>query len=524
MTQEDKKEFLWFILAATLILVLGSIPTWAGYWAETEDLRFRGLFFDTQDYAVHISTMEAGAHGDMAYQFRFTTEPHTSAYLKLFYITLGHASRISHLSLETTYELTRWLLGYFALFSLYTFMKRAFTSPFWARTAFLLASVGSGLGWLQLIFNWVPSAITPIDFWLIDCYVFFGLAVFPHFAFITLGMCITLNLWLDYLDTPRWQIIAILVLISTLVQFVNPIGLATVDMALAGASFTAWWNGGKINWRSFSALAILAIAQIPLLIYNGLILNTDPIWSQFTAQNKTLSPPPVYYLWGLAPFIPPAILGIVDFFRSRSKISGASLLWILSSFVLAYAPFLVQRRFMHNITIPLAILATQGLIRLFETGPTQSPMMKRWKPSLILLFVSVASISSIQLSLGRVLYLQTHPEDLYYPAAIDEAVSWLRTNAKFNDFVLASERTSQVLAQKAGVRVYLGHEMETLHYEDKIKLVKLFYDGVTDEPAAPPVKWIIYGPYEQAMNPNFQPVDNFELVYESDQLKIFKRR
>jgi len=100
----------------------------------------------------------------------------------------------------------------------------------------------------------------------------------------------------------------------------------------------------------------------------------------------------------------------------------------------------------------------------------------------------------------------------------------LKTNAKFNDFVLASERTSQVLAQKAGVRVYLGHEMETLHYEDKKKLVKLFYDGVTDEPAVPPVKWIIYGPYEQAMYPNFQPVDNFELVYESDQLKILKRR
>jgi len=524
MTQEDKKEFLWFILAATLILVLGSIPTWAGYWAETEDLRFRGLFFDTQDYAVHIAMMETGKHGETAYQFRYTTEPHNPAYLRLFYVALGHVSRLINISTEATFQLARWLLGYLALFALYKLAQRIFPDLYWARIAYLLAALGSGLGWLQLIFNWTTSQITPIDFWLIDCYVFFSLSLFPHFAFVTAGMCLVVYLWLGYLDSPHWQTIGWISLAAILVQFVNPIALATVDMGLLGATLAHWWKMGKIRWADLLTLGVLAVAQMPLLTYNFVILNNDPTWSQFTAQNRTLSPPLDYYLWGFAPFLPFAIIGIIALFCSKSRASAASLVWVVTGFVLAYAPVLIQRRFLQNITIPLAVLATQGLIRLFETGTAQSPMMKRWKPSFILLFASMASISSIQLSLGRALYLQTHPEDLYYPAAIDEAVSWLKANAKYNDFVLASEQTSQVLAQKAGVRVYLGHEMETLHYEDKIKLVKLFYDGITDEPAAPPVKWIIYGPYEQAMNPNYQPVDNFELVYESDQLKILKRR
>jgi len=521
MNIKNKREIIWVFIASTVILLLGSLPTWAGYWAEAQELRFRGLFFDTQDYAVHISTMESGAHGEWSYQFRFTSEPHTSAYLKLFYVALGHASKTFHLPLETTYELARWLFGYLALFSLYALMKRAFANnPFWVWTAFLLASVGSGLGWLQLIFNWVPSVITPIDFWLIDCYVFFGLAVFPHFAFITIGMCLTLSLWLDYLDLPRWQTIVKIIFVSTLVQFVNPIGLAAVDVALAGASFTSWWKDGKINWKNLTALVILAIAQTPLLIYNALILNADPIWSQFTAQNKTLSPSPVYFIWGLAPFIPFSIIGIINFFQSKSKILGASFLWAISGFIFAYAPLLIQRRFLHNITIPLAILSVQGLIRLFETETGQSPFVKRWQNGLVVLFVLIASFSSIQLSLGRILYTQTHPPELYYPASLDSAIAWLRENGQYNDFVLATEATSQVFTQKAGTRAYLGHEMETLDYEGKQILVNAYFKGQNDI-AVDPIRWVLYGPNEQAINPSFESV-GLELVYNEQGVKIYK--
>ena len=476
MTPRVRKELLWVFIASTLILIWGSIPTWAGYRAETPDLRFRGVHFDSQDYAVHISMMEAGKHGETAYQFRFTTEPHNPAYLRLFYVALGHASRVFSLETETTFHLARWMFGYLALFSLYALMRQIFPGMFWSRMAFLLAAMGSGLGWLQLVFNWSPGPITPIDFWLIDCYVFFSLSLFPHFAFVTAGMCITLNLWLKYLDTPRWKYAAWMVVIGILVQFVNPITLATVDAGLVGAALAAWWNQRKIRWMDVVALGMLALSQIPLLAYNFIVLNYDPFWSQFTAQNQTLSPPPVYYLLGFAPFLPFAIIGLFDLPWGKSSASTASFFWVATGFALAYAPVFIQRRFLQNISIPLAILATQGLIRLFETGPAQRPRVKRWRSSFVILFVFAASISSIQLSLGRMLYLQTHPEDLYYPASLDDAVILLRENAQYNDFVLAAEQTSQILAQKAGIRVYLGHEMETLNYKVKHELVSSFFE------------------------------------------------
>ena len=61
--------------------------------------------------------------------------------------------------------------------------------------------------------------------------------------------------------------------------------------------------------------------------------------------------------------------------------------------------------------------------------------------------------------------------------SLDQAIDWFRTHAQYNDFVLAGEQTSQVLAQKAGVRVYSGHEMETLDYKTKKADVRAFFEG-----------------------------------------------
>ena len=82
-------------------------------------------------------------------------------------------------------------------------MRRVFPSLSWSRIAFLLAALGSSLGWLQVIPNWTPGPISRIDFWLINDHVFFNLAIVPHFAFVTAGMCVALSIWLDLLETAR---------------------------------------------------------------------------------------------------------------------------------------------------------------------------------------------------------------------------------------------------------------------------------------------------------------------------------
>ena len=209
-------------------------------------------------------------------------------------------------------------------------------------------------------------------------------------------------------------------------------------------------------------------------------------------------------------------------FREKSVALGACIFWVVAALLLAYAPVYIQRRFLQNITIPLAVLATKGLITFFEAVTTPSPVWKRWEKSLVILFVFLASLSSIQLSLGRALYLQTYPDDLFYPATIDGAINWLKDHAQYNDFVLAAEGTSQVLAQRAGVRVYSGHEMETLDYSAKKIRVAEYFQGRNPGLATKPIQWVIYGPLERELGPDFRPANNLELVYDSQNLQIYQ--
>lgn len=520
----DRQDSLWILIAATLILVWGSIPTWAGRLAETSDLRFRGIYFDEQDYAVHIATMQSGIQGEWAYRLRFTTEPHRPAYLRMFYIVLGHVSGWLRMDPEWAYHLARWIFGYAALFALYGLFCRVFPDRFWARLAFLFAALGAGLGWIQLIMGWIPGEYSPVDFWLIDAYVLFSLSLFPHFAFVTALMCGAISLWLEYLASPRWRTAGWIALSAVTVQLVNPIAFVLVDVAMVGATLTSWWSNRRVRPGDALALLALAAVQIPLLAYNFTILSRDPIWSQFTLQNATLSPGLSYYVWGFALFWPPALLGTWTFLKGRSPALGAALLWVIAAFALAYAPFNIQRRFLHGITIPLAILATQGLIELVGRGAAGAGRRQiRLRSTTAVAYVLLASVSSLYLGLGQAMYMNTHPAKYFYPAALGEALDWLKANSAPGAFVLGAQESGSLAAQKAGLRTYLGHPMETLSFEEKGGRVQAYYQGLLPEdwPGPDTVQWVIYGPYERALGADFQPGGNLELRYENEAVRIY---
>ncbi len=508
------KDLLWFSAIALAILSFASIPFWVGKSSETKDLLFRGTYFDETDYAVHLSMMQAGRMGQWAYQMRFTDEEHPAAVLRMFYIVLGHVSLWVGLGVEPTFHLARWLFGFLALFAVYQLFCKIFSSRSHARAAFLLAALGAGAGWLQLILGAPLEPISPIDFWLIDAYLFFSISLFPSFSF-TLGlMAWALNLFFGYLETGKPQSIFLISLLSVLSQTVNPIAFAVVDLACAGAVFSLWWKNQKIESRHGLALLFIALAQLPLLIYNFLVLSRDPFWSQFTAQNQTLSPPPVFYFWGFAPFWLFAVYGMFLALRERNPRLLALTAWVIGGFTLAYLPVAIQRRFIFGITIPLAGLALHGLSNLIRRV---SVLAKR-ENLVYFSYILLASISSIYLSLGLSLFLQTLPAEKFYSRQVESALVWLNQNAAPNDFVLADVSTSQLIAQRTRLKVYVGHEMETLGYAEKQRAMELFFDGKSAPGwlAQTRVRWVL------AEKGSLLRTEGLEVVYENERVVIYK--
>jgi hypothetical protein len=525
MSQHNRKDFIWIAVVGTIILAISTIPNWVGYNAQTEELVYKGIFFDPQDYAVHLSMMRAGMQGDWAYQFRYTTESHQKAYIRLFYVALGQLNRLLQIDPASLFVLARWFFGYTALFTIYALTKRFFDKILWQRVAFLLAVFGSGLGWMQLIFGWIPGPITPIDFWLIDAYVFFGIALFPHFAFVTSALCAVLLLYLDYLEKGGWMRIAGSVVIAILTQFVNPIAFVLVDLALATTTLSTWIQKRKIDWQQFTALGVIGLAQLPLLIYNFNLLSNDPIWSQFTLQNETLSPPAIYYLWGFGLLWIFALVGFVSAIRQRNPAQFGAVAWIVTGLLLAYAPFAIQRRFLHGVTIPLAFLSTRGLMLGIQFLSQKSPFFARRTMSVIILAVFLMSLSSIYLILGRSLFLQNRPDKFFYPASLNPALTWLDENASPNDFVLSTVSSGELIAQKTDLRVYIGHPMETLNFAAKSRSVADFFQSQTDPDwlDGTKVTWVLYGPYERSVTNGTKFDDTgLTLVYNSEDVKIYR--
>ncbi|HEY6073059.1 MAG TPA: hypothetical protein VIV15_06595, partial [Anaerolineales bacterium] len=502
------------VLISALLLGWTSIPNWRGYSLQNEEWSFSGTFYDATDYAVHVAMLRAGMQGDWAYSFRFTTEPHSPQYIRLFYIALGQLNRILKFEPERLYHAARWFLGIAALMALYRLLGRIFPSQRSRWIAFFLIAAGSGLGFLERMFGWGPGQITPVDFWLIDAYMLFSLAIFPHFAFTLALMCAGITGYLDYLEKSDYRNLGIVVGTALLVQLVNPIAYVSVDVMLFALTILGWWKNLRILWREAWALGFIALAQLPLLRYNFLLLNNDPLWSQFTAQNLTLSPAPVYYVWGFGLFWLFGLVGAALAFKKRDPIPLAAFAWLLSAFIFAYVPWAIQRRFLLGITIPFGILSAYALEWISTRMNGMAGSVSRRVPALILLVVSFMSMTSIVLSPAYAVYLGSHPAASFYPHSLDPAFTWIAGNTQPDDFILGAENTGRLLAQKTGRRVYLGHAMETLHYSEKLEEVSAFYQGKlsADWLSGLPIEWIVYGPFEQQLASDFQPDPNLSLA------------
>lgn len=520
-----KKHIVIFFLIAIAIVELGSIPFQIGYLSQTKDLTFHGTYIDTADYAVHISMIQAGKLGEWAYQMRFTSEEHTPAFVRLFYIFLGHISRWFNLEVETVFHLARWLFGFTALWAIYLLLQKIFENQTkFVYFSFFLCALGGGIGWLQIILGAPLEPISPIDFWLIDAYFLFSISLFPSFSFTLTSMTLSLYLFLMFLETQKKNYILFISILAVTTQLFNPIAFIVVDFAMAGATLFTWWKNQKIEIKHTYALGFIAIAQTPLLLYNLFILTSDPIWSQFTTQNETLSPSPIFYFLGFLPLWIFAIVGIFQSIREKNSMMGALSTWVISGFALAYLPVLIQRRFLLGITIPLGILAIYGFKTLIKNLPASANQIKKRENLFLFGYVVIASISSIFLILSSSLYVASRPAQLFYTSDIKNAAEWLNINASPNDFVLASMETSQVLAQNTFLKMYFGHEMETLYFQNKEALVNAYFQGAIGDDwlSQTTIKWIVYSPYEKEIIDIFTPSNRLVITYQNDTVSIYK--
>lgn len=525
LTNISKKEWAWVTAWSAAIMLLTSLPYVYGWWLSTSQLQFSGHILGVEDANSYIAKMRLGAAGNWLFYLVYTPEPHDGAFLFTFHLLLGKIAGLTQLNLILVYHLARLIFGFGLLLTLYVFIGYFINNISQRRLAFLLTATGGGLGWLLVLV--APGLGLPLDWYVPEGFTFLVLFHLPHLALAELlllwAFLFTLHSWANRTWPPViWAGLALLgmALITAfyLGVYVAVLGVTWLVITVTGSS---WRN----TWPMLAKFSIAASMALPVVLYDAYIFTSNPIFKGWSQQNTILSPEPWHYVFAYGLLIIPAWLGGAYLWRSTELVRPHRLflpIWCLIFPVLVYLPFNLQRRMVVGVQIALIILATYGLTRLTRRlYPTK-------KRQLFTGVVILLSLTNIFMVMGSLAPLSTRRTPLFISASQLEAMTWLDQHAQ-GQVIMGSYESGNLLPAYATVRVFVGHGPETIHSDEKRKLVKTFFDRATTDKwrrellQKYQVHYLYYGPTERA-NGDFSPgqASYLKLTYENESVQIFK--
>ena len=173
-------EWRWVIIISGLLVALTLVPyAWALARNQTnEDWQFMGMLSNPKDGATYLSKIEEGRRGAWLFDLRYTPEAHDGAGFHSFYLFLGHIAALTGLSNLLIFHLARVATSFVMYVSIYQLGATIWVRLRPRRLFFTLMAVGSGLGWLLLLFD--PDKLA-VDISLPEAFPFLASYTNPHF-------------------------------------------------------------------------------------------------------------------------------------------------------------------------------------------------------------------------------------------------------------------------------------------------------------------------------------------------------
>ncbi len=461
-----------------MVLFLITVPYLYAWRAAGEAHVFTGLLYNPLDGASYFAKMRQGWEGAWRYRLAFTAEPGAEAFLFLYYLFLGHLARLLHLAVPLTYHLAR-LVGAAALLCALDAFYAAHLPPRARRTAFAIAALGSGMGWLALPFGHIAA-----DFGVPEAYPLLSAYVNPHFP---LGLALMLLLLIPRPAGKRRMLTE--GGIALLLALISPFGMVLVLLV----------RGGLALWRlrvpprrraleeGFRSLLPLVAGGLPYLLYTQWVVHADPVLAGWNAQNLTPAPPWWDVLLSFSPLLFLALWSL----RGRKR-PATLWMWLGLSLTLLYAPLALQRRFLTGVYVPLAGLAALAL----------TAWEGRRRRLAITLTGALVLPTNLLILLTVFAFPAAPPPELYLSRAEADALRWIARNTPPESVVLASPQMGAFIPAFSGRRVVYGHPFETVDAEAAEAAVLHYFGGglaPADAVYLAPADYLLFGPRERAL-------------------------
>lgn len=500
-----------YMAVSFAVLLFVSIPYLYAYFSAGQEVMFGGFLLNPIDGYSYLAKMQQGWSGSWQFTLPYTDNPGSGTYLFMYYLLLGHISRVLGMSRILVFHVFRVMGAGLLLASLARYFYVSFTEDWQRISGFIMAVVGAGLGWIAVF----GGAFT-IDFWVAETYPFLSSYANAHFP---LGLALFV-----YLLRPHKKLANIWV---GLLAFILVLLVPFASIMLLGLCFVSLiWREIEENhldvariWdsRRWQRFFWILIASTPVILYDFWVSRMHPtlrIWSQ---QNKTPSPPIWNLFFSLSPALVLAVWGIKPALGKQSN--RFWVVWLVLGAVLLYIPWNLQRRFLVGYYIPVVCLAVMGLQSIAE-----KVKIKYQTIVAVLLILSVPTnlivlISGIQAASKKDPQIYLYNEERL-------AMDWIGAHTHPGSLILAAPDTGLLIPAFTGRDVIYGHPFETTFAEQKKYSLERFYTGGMDAASQreylvqQDVDYVLYGPRERKLG-TFQAVRGTKIEYQISELTIY---
>jgi len=465
------KEWRW-VAGVTLALVVASSLPYLVAWVTTPDnSHFTGLIFNPKDGNSYIAKMRQGLEGSWLFHLPYTPESQDGAPVYLFYLLLGRIARWTGLPLIVVYHLARVVGGAVLLVMLYVLASRVSDDVGERRAVFLLAALGSGLGWLVVFFGYKSA-----DLWVPEAFPVYALLANAHFSLSIGFMMWIANCGLAIAGCKKqeagcnrlkWRGPG-MILAAVALGAVQPFGLVAAFGGLGAMLVARIVRERSIPWRAVAWVIPAGAVALPYPLYMLQAIRTDPALAAWNAQNVTDSPPLWDWALSYGLVLVLAVWGAAFAVRRGSDADWLLIGWVGVTLVGMHLPLPLQRRLSLGWGVPLGLLAGVGWWRGVR------PRVKVRRRGLAQgLAIAFCVLTPVFLIVGHLVTAS----DFYLSGGEWAAIEWLREEGEPDAVVLCSLRMGLFVPAWAGQPVVYGHPFETVNAEARKTQVEAFWAG-----------------------------------------------
>lgn len=510
-------EWRWVILISSLLVLAAFSPfLWVALTGPSTTVwQFMGALHDYPTSAAHLSRMVQGGLGEWLMRYLHTPEPHNGVLLHALYISLGRIAQIVSLGNIITFHVARVGAALFMYAALYHLAATIWMRVRTRRLFFILATFGSGLGWLLAPLTQISDYpdITPSTF-----YPFHNTLVNVHYPLVIGALCILVSAVIDALRPGNTQepsvtnsggilFMVSLALSLFYLQSLLPLAVTFIGLLLARAALQRRIAPRELRW-----ILWFGVPALPVAAYYLIVLNFNPVVEGIWSQQALARPiAPLALLVGLGLPLLIAVPGLARaVHRFEPDGSQVMLIWLVTMLLSLYLIPGFRSDFALGLMIPLAYFGARA------TEDTWFKLIPRaWRFRVMAALLPLLAVSHLYVVFTPIAPL-TLGRDEVIPGvflARDYALAfaWLTTQRRDADVVLAAPSVSLWLPAWTGQRVVYGFPDETLNPAAKRAAVLDWFsaaerDGCTDllngritEGDRYTVRFVVYGPEEQAL-------------------------